>query len=147
MSSRMVLLLSIVTLIGLTFFAAACQTSAGESAQVTTDNPLVGVWVQSSSGPDFYWQFTADGTYSISTLYEDLEKFSAMSGTFTYEDSVLTLNATPDPPNRQYCSGETARYTVKFDQAEGFILEDLDSECFRFTILSGENSSWKPHNQ
>jgi hypothetical protein len=107
----------------------------------------VGVWIQSISRDDLYLQFNADGTFSASHLYNDLEKFPAMSGTFTYEDSVLTLNATPDPPNRQFCSGETARFTVKLDQSGQFLLEDLDFECHQFNFLSGENLPWEPYSQ
>ena len=100
MSSRIVLLLSIVTLIGLMLIAAACQTSAGESAQVVEDNPMVGVWIHTVADNDLFFQFNSDDTWSVSRLINDLEKYPLMSGTFTYEDSVLTLNATPNPMRR-----------------------------------------------
>ena len=147
MSSRMFLLLSIVTLIGLTFFTAACQTPAGETTQVIEDNPLVGDWIQTVLGTPLFFRFNADGTFSVAHLHNDLEEVPVMSGTFFYEDSVLTLNGTPDPPSRQYCSGETAHYKVKLDQTGELILGDVETECLDFNFLTSEKEPWVPYSQ
>ena len=147
MSSRMVFLLHIITLVGLIFFAAACQTPAGETTQVVEDNPLVGEWVQTASGDSNYVRFNADGTFSVAHLYNDLEEFPVISGTFIYEDSILTLNGTPDPPRLQDCSGKTARFTVKFDQTGELILEDIYvAECAKFNFFSSEKNPWVPYS-
>ncbi|MEA3438897.1 MAG: hypothetical protein U9R58_01290 [Chloroflexota bacterium] len=145
MSSRKVILLSI-TLIGLTFFTAACQTPAGDTTQVVEDNPLVGDWVQTIAGDPNYSRFNADGTFSVAHLYNDLEEYPVISGTFFYEDSILTLNGTPDPPSRQDCSGKTARFTVKFDQTGELILGVLESECVLFNFFANENNNWVPYS-
>ena len=129
-------LLSIVALAGLMLFTVACQLAGSAADDAATDNPLVGAWSQSSSIDDIYLQFNADGTFAVAPLYSDLEKFPTMSGTYAYEDHVLTLNVTPAPPNPQECSGETARFAVKLDQAGEFILEDLEWECTFFNYLS-----------
>jgi len=146
MSSRIVLLFSLVTLVGLTFFAAACQTPAGEITQVVEDNPLVGDWIQTVSGDPNYLRFNADGTFSVAHLHNDLEEVPVISGTFFYEDSILTLNGTPDPPSRQYCSGKTARFTVKFDQTGELILGDMETECLKFNFFTSKKNPWVPYS-
>jgi hypothetical protein len=147
MSSRMVLLLSIVTLVGLTFFTAACQTPAGETTQVIEDNPLVGDWIQTVLNTPLFLRFNANGTFSAAHLHNDLEEVPFMSGTFFYEDSVLTLNGTPDPPSRQYCSGKTASYSVILDQIGELILGDVETECLDFNFLTSEKEPWVPYSQ
>ena len=146
MSSRMVILLSI-TLIGLTFFAAACQTPAGETTQVVEVNPLVGDWVQTLAGDPNYLRFTADGKFSIAHLYNDLEKFPVISGTFFYEDSKLTLNTDPKSQKMtQRCSGETASYSAIIDQAGQLIVGDVEAECPQLYFLSSEEAPWVPYS-
>ena len=147
MKARIVLWLSLVTLVGLTFFTAACQTPAGDTTQVVEDNPLVGDWVQTIAGDPNYSRFNADGTFSVAHLHNDLEKFPAISGTFFYEDSVLTLHGTPDPPTLQDCSGKTGRFTVKFDQTGELILGDIDTtECPKFNFFTSEGNPWVPYS-
>lgn len=140
-------LLSFVVLAGLMLFAAACQGAGDETGDDKTVNPLVGVWSQSSSIDDVFGQFTVDGGFAFAPIYSDLEKFPTISGTYTYEESVLTLNVTPDPAFPQECSGETARYTVVLDSAGGFTLEDLEWECDFFKYLSSENYPWVAYTE
>ena len=79
-------------------------------------------------------------------LHNDLEKYPVISGTFFYEDSILTLNGTPDPPRRQDCSGKTARFTVKFDQTDELILKVMESDCVLFNFAANEKNPWVPYS-
>jgi hypothetical protein len=140
-----ILLLPLVSLVGL-LISAACQTPAGDPGQVLEDNPLVGDWIQTISSKSLYSRFNTDGTFSVAHLYNDLEKFPLMSGTFVYEDPNLILNTNPDTQTIQRCSDETASYTVKLNQAGGIILGNVEAECLDFYHLASEEIPWEPYS-
>jgi hypothetical protein len=108
---------------------------------------LVGTWIQSSNIEDFYFQVNADGTFAVAPLYNDLEKFPIMSGMYSFEDDVLTLNVTQDPPIHQECTGETAQFKVNFVQNDEFYLEDVEWECNAFNYLSSENHPFSKYSE
>jgi hypothetical protein len=147
MFARRILVLSVIPLVGLMILAAACQTTSDDNAQIVEDNPLVGLWIQTIKSNDLFIQFKADGSFYVSHLINDLEKFPAISGTYSYEDSVLTLNVPPASPTPLRCSGETASYIVKLDQSGEVILTDLIAECYDFNLLSSEENPWEAYNQ
>ena len=138
--------LLIFVIIGLLLFSSACQAFQ-DSPQNASANPLVGTWHISSARDDAYLQVNADGTFAFAALYNDLEKFPRMSGTYSYEDEVLTLNVSPDPPNRQACTGETAQFKVNFIQDDEFLLEDVEWECNVFTYFSSDSQSFTKYSE
>jgi hypothetical protein len=138
------LLISVIVILLLT--SSACQASQ-DFPQNSSDNPLVGTWIQSSNIEDFYFQVNADGTFAVAPLYNDLEKFPIMSGMYSFEDDVLTLNVTQDPPIHQECTGETAQFKVNFVQNDEFYLEDVEWECNAFNYLSSENHPFSKYSE
>ena len=147
MRAKLYIFIAVLSLLGSTLIVSACQTTAGENAQVGEENPLLGMWDQTISDDPLYMQFKAEGTFSVSHRVEDLEKFPGMSGTYTYEDSVLTLNVPSDSPTLLRCSGETGSFIVKIDQSEQLWLEVLDAECIEFKSFASKEIPWVPYSQ
>ena len=138
------LLVSVVVV--LLVLSSACQASQ-DSPQDASANPLVGTWYQRSSLDDTYLQIKADGTFAIFLIYNDLEKFPMMSGTYSYQEDILTLEVAPEHSNRQECTGETAQFKVNFVQDDEFLLEDVAWECTMFNYLSSDNQSFIKYSE
>jgi hypothetical protein len=132
----------IIAIVLLTMGACQAPATTEVPAPQAEENPLVGTWLQEHSrGDDFYLQLSPDGTFAASHIYNDLEIFPRMKGTFQIDDAVLTIKV--DPEETLVCDGKTGQFTITEVDADQIFLQELDwEECHDFGLLTITTLPW-----
>ncbi len=111
-------------------------------APLQESDPMVGTWILRSQHDDVYMQLNADGSFAIAILYNDLEKFPQMKGSYEIDGDML--NITVDAGRTLYCEEETGQYTIIPVDSDQFHLDKLAWDCKNFRLyVATERLIWE----
>jgi len=126
--------------------ALPAPTATLETLAVTND-ALLGAWAKVLTGmktmPFFWLEFSADGTFAVTTNKENFDTDVTHLGTYALENDTLTLTA---GLGSVLCDGQTAAYKVQLYGDGTLELENLDVPCLDWLNMAagrlGESEIW-----